>query len=308
MRWRKHGVAWRPDGTLPWARSHATCPTPLARADGSLRLFLQSRDAHNVGHVGWIDVDPERPTRVLREAASPVLGPGEPGSFDDNGVFPTCAVPLPDGRVLLYYVGFELGHHVRYRLLTGLAVSEDGGDTFRRVQPTPILERSPAERLFRCGPQVIREADGGFRMFYVAGSGWETIDGKAMPVYGLRELRSADGIVWPATGRVVMDPDPSQEHGFGRPWVVRDADGWRMHYSVRRRDPARYRLGLARSLDGETWQRHDAGLGLDVSPGEWDGDAIAYGTEVAAGGRTWLFYNGDDFGGTGVGVAELLEA
>jgi hypothetical protein len=71
--------------------------------------------------------------------------------------------------------------------------------------------------------------------------------------------------------------------------------------------PARYRLGFARSLDGETWVRRDAELGLDVSPGEWDGDAIAYGTEVVAGGRTWLFYNGDDFGGTGVGVAELLE-
>jgi hypothetical protein len=307
MRWRKHGVVWRPDGTLPWARSHATCATPLVRCDGSLRLFLQSRDARNVGSIGWIDVDPERPTRVLRTAAEPVLGAGAPGCFDDNGVFPTCAVPLPDGRLFLYYVGFELGHHVRYRLLTGLAVSEDGGDTFVRLRPTPVLERSPAERLFRCGPQAMRGADGRFCMFYVAGSAWETLDGKAMPVYGLRYLESADGIVWPDEGRVVMDPDPAAEHGFGRPWVVRDGDGWRMHLSVRRRDPARYRLGFARSLDGETWVRRDAELGLDVSPGEWDGDAIAYGTEVVAGGRTWLFYNGDDFGGTGVGVAELLE-
>src|SRR5262249_36825669 len=147
--------------------------------------------------------------RVLRSAAAPVLGPGAPGAFDDNGVFPTCAVPLPDGRVFLYYVGFELGHHVRYRLLTGLAVSEDGGDSFVRVRRPPILERSPAERLFRCGPQVTRGADGRFRMFYVAGSEWETIAGKAMPVYGLRELESADGVAWPEAGRVVMDPDPA---------------------------------------------------------------------------------------------------
>ena len=79
-----------------------------------------------------------------------------------------------------------------------------------------------------------------------------------------------------------------------------------MHYSVRRRSPARYRLGLAHSRNGLDWQRSDDHLGLDVSPGEWDGDSVEYGAEVQAGGRTWLLYNGDDFGATGFGVAELL--
>ena len=35
MKWQKYGVVWRPDGSLPWARTHATCPTPLALDDGS---------------------------------------------------------------------------------------------------------------------------------------------------------------------------------------------------------------------------------------------------------------------------------
>ena len=33
----------------------------------------------------------------------------------------------------------------------------------------------------------------------------------------------------------------------------------------------------------------------------------AYGAEITTGGRTWLLYNGDDFGATGFGVAEQLE-
>jgi hypothetical protein len=305
VEWRKHGVVWRPDGSLPWARTHATCPTPLVRADGSLRIYLQSRDAGNVGRIGWVDVDPEDPRRVLATATEPVLDVGVPGSFDDNGVFPTSALALPDGRVFLYYVGFELCHHIRYRLLTGLAVSTDGGDRFERIGATPILERSDAEQHFRCGPHVLRDGDG-FRMWYVAGSGWETIDGKAMPVYDIRHLASADGVRWADAGRVVLPVRAAHEHGFGRPWVVRDGDGWRMHYSVRRRSPARYRLGLARSHDGLDWERCDDALGLDVSPGAWDGDSIEYGAEIDAGGRTWLLYNGDDFGATGFGVAERV--
>jgi predicted GH43/DUF377 family glycosyl hydrolase len=306
MKWQKHGVVWRPDGSLPWARSHATCPTPLRRADGSLRVYLQSRDAHNVGRIGFVDLDPEDPRRVIRASRQPVFDIGAPGSFDDNGVFPTSVIMLPDGRLFMYYVGFELCHHIRYRLLTGLAISEDGGDTFVRAKATPILERSPAEMHFRCGPCVLHDGDR-FRMWYVAGSEWATIDGKPMPVYDLRYLESSDGIHWPERGRVVLPVQAEHEHGFGRPWVVRDGDGYRMHYSVRRRSPARYRLGLAHSRDGLAWQRCDERIGLDVSPGEWDGDSIEYGTEIEAGGRTWLLYNGDDFGATGFGVAELLE-
>lgn len=304
MKWVKRGIVWGPDGAQDWARTHATCPTPLVRRNGTLRLYVQCRDANQVGRIGWVDVDPLDPTRVIASASTPVLDVGAPGCFDDNGVFPTSVVRLDDGRVFLYYVGFELCHHIRYRLLTGLAASDDDGETFRRVRDTPILERSGDELHFRCGAFVGLE-QGRFRMWYIAGSRWELLEGKPMPVYDLRHLESPDGVHWGPSGRVVLPIDGEREHGFGRPFVTHDGDGYRLHYSIRRRRPARYRLGFARSADGLAWQRADAELGLDVSPGQWDGDSICYGAEVASGGRTYLFYNGDDFGARGFGVAEL---
>lgn len=308
MRWRKHGLVWCPDGSLPWARGWAACPTPLRRRDGTLRVFVQCRDEQHVGRVGWVDLDPEDPRRVRGFAREPVLDVGVPGTFDDNGVLATCALPLPDGRVFLYYVGFELCHRVRYRLLSGLAVSEDDGASFRRLRTTPILERSPSELHFRGGPFVLREPDGRFRIWYVAGSGWETLEGKPMPVYELRHAESADGIHWPDEGRVVLRIDPATEHGLGRPFVRRlPAGGYEMHYSVRRRSPARYRMGRATSADGLHWQRADAALGLDVTPGAFDGEAIEYGAPVEAGGRSWLLYNGNEFGRAGFAVAERLQ-
>jgi predicted GH43/DUF377 family glycosyl hydrolase len=305
MKWAKRGLVWGPDGSHHWAHTHASCPTPLQRRDGSLRLYLQCRDARNVGRIGWVDVDPADPTRVLRHSHAPVLDVGAPGCFDDNGVFPTSVVRLDDGRLFLYYVGFELCHHIRYRLLTGVAVSDDDGESFHRLRVTPILERSPGELHIRGGAFVRREG-ARFRMWYVAGSSWELLEGKPMPVYDLRHLESQDGVSWAPEGRVVMPIDAAREHGFGRPYVTRDGDGYRLHYSIRRRRPVRYRLGFARSHDGLDWRRDDEQIGLDVSPGQWDGDSICYGAEVQSGGRTFLFYNGDDFGARGFGVAELI--
>lgn len=307
MHWRKHGLLWRPDGTLPWARSHAMVPTPLVRDDGTVRVYVSCCDAEGRASVGWVDLDARDPRRVLAQSEAPLLQPGKPGTFDENGVLATCVVPVGPGMLHLYYVGFELGTRIRYRLLSGLAVSRDGGASFSRVQETPILERSPEELYFRGGP-CVRVENGRFRMWYVAGSAWTEIQGKSMPVYDLRHLESADGIAWPRAGEGGLDLDWPEEHGLGRPWVVRSADGgYELYYSIRRRSLAAYRLGYATSADGRRWIRRDAELGLDVGAEGFDRTAIMYAAPFTAHGRTWCLYNGDGFGREGFALAERLD-
>ncbi|HHW76447.1 MAG TPA: hypothetical protein GX399_05350 [Xanthomonadaceae bacterium] len=301
MRWRKLGVVWRPDGSLPWALSHATTPTPLQLSPEVVRVYLSIRDAENVGRVGYVDLDAHDLTRILRVAESPVLDVGEPGAFDESGVMATCVVPV-DGRLYMYYVGFELGRRIRYRLLTGLAVSVNGGERFIRVRRTPVLERSSEELHIRGGPWVIAE-QGRFRMWYAAGEGWREVAGKYEPTYELRYIESQDGMNWPERGTTVLAPG-NGEHAFGRPYVLKTENGYKMHYSIRKTQFAAYRLGYAVSFDGLTWQRRDDDLGLDVgAPGDWDSQAIAYAAEFESADRVWLLYNGNDFGGTGFGLA-----
>lgn len=303
MQWIKKGLIWKPDGSQWWAQSHATCPTPLRLPNGNLRLYMQCRDQHGIGRAGFIDIAADNPNQILQVSTSPCLDIGRPGCFDENGVLPTSVVALQDGRILMYYVGFELGHKIRYRLFTGLAISNDGGLSFDRVQRTPVLDRSDEELFFRGGPFVLAE-DAQFRMWYVAGSEWTTINEKPMPCYDLRHIQSHDGIHWPPSGQVVfpvVDPD---EHGFGRPWVVKTEAGYQLFFSVRKRSLGQYRLAYAESPDGIHWTRADDKLGLDVSPGEWDGDAIMYSAVIQSGGQTWLFYNGNNFGEHGIGFAQ----
>lgn len=308
MKWHKHGVIWLPDGQQPWARTHGMGPTPLQLNDDVIRLYVTCLDDQGRGRPTFVDVSAHDPRRVLRQADGPLLDIGEPGSFDDNGLMATSVIHAAPDVIHMYYAGFEILHNIRYRILTGLAVSRDGGETFTRHSVTPILERSATERHFRCGPYVLK--DGAvFRLWYIAGSHWEEVNGKPSPIYDLRYQESTDGIRWQDTGVESMRLTDADEHGFGRPWVVKcpDTSLHRMFYSIRRRSLAAYRLGYAESPDGITWTRKDQDMGLDVSPGGPDSDAIMYSTVLSAHGKTYCFYNGNGFGATGICLAELVE-
>lgn len=95
--------------------------------DGGLRVYFGSRDDKGVGRIGYADLDPRDPTRILRHSAKPVFDIGRPGCFDDNGVLPTCAI-WRGSELWLYYAGYQLGVKVRYVLFSGLAISRDGGE------------------------------------------------------------------------------------------------------------------------------------------------------------------------------------
>ncbi|MGH9387235.1 MAG: hypothetical protein ACRD2N_23440 [Vicinamibacterales bacterium] len=301
MRWRKLGLVFRPDTHPGWGLSHAMVPTPLVMGD-RIRVYFTSLDARGRGHLGFVELDAREPTTILRGPQGPLLDPGAPGDFDQDGVV-ACSLVQEADRWLLYYVGFELGTQTRYRLLTGLAISRERGESFERVSRTPVLERSDEERLFRVAPFVWKEGSS-YRMWYVAGSDWTRVAGKELPVYDLRTIESHDGIHWPAAGRVRLTPADPDEHGFGRPWLVRDPDRHRLFFSVRRRSTAAYRLAYAESRDGRNWTRLDT-LGLDVSTSGWDSDAIMYTAVVDAHGQRLCFYNWNEFGRYGFGIAVL---
>lgn len=303
MKWLKRGRIYLPDGSIPWARAYAFPPNPLLISDGVLRLYLSFCDENTVGRAAYVDVAADDPSRILRIAQHPVLDIGEPGYFDENGVLPTCVLPVGD-LLYMYYVGYQLGNKVRYYQFEGLAISSDGGESFTRASRVPVIDRSDAEALNRTSAFVLLEG-GVFRMWYVGGGEWTHARGKSLPVYNLRYIESSDGISWPSEGRVVMDFASGDEHAFGRPWVIRTGSGYAMFYSVRTHSKG-YRLGYAESGDGISWTRRDDEVGIDVSSDGWDSEMIAYASIASVGDATYMFYNGNDCDRTGFGYAELL--
>jgi len=300
MHWQKLGLIYCPDGSLPWAQNHAMIPTPMLLDEERIRLYLASTDADMVGRVGYVDVDARDPRRVLDLSSRPVLDIGEPGTFDDNGVNVTSVVRHGD-EIWMYYFGYQLAVRVRYLLFGGLAISRDGGETFSRVSRVPVIDRTSAEPLLRSAPFVLKE-DRRWRMWYVGGERHIEVDGTTRPTYDLRYLESDDGVTWGDRAIQAVALAGDDEYGLGRPFVCRHQAGYRMWYSVRTHSLG-YRLGYAESGDGVTWSRRDDARGLEPSPDGWDSEMMCYAGEIETASGTYLFYNGNGYGRTGVGVA-----
>jgi hypothetical protein len=238
---------------------------------------------------------------VIGVSQQPLLDIGQDGDFDDNGLCPTSIVPLSDGRLRMYYFGFQLLHKVPYTMFSGIAESYDGGESFVRIQRTPTLDRTPAEPVMRSGPFVLQDGQR-FKVWYPCGSRWIEVNGKKVHEYHLRYAESDDGIRWPDEGKVAVNIRLPDEYGLGRPYVLRRQDDYLLFYSMRTHSLG-YRLGYATSPNGILWTRRDA-LGIDVSHSGWDSEIQCYSSVMEAEGRVYLFYNGNDLGKSGFGYAE----
>ncbi len=289
---------------MPWWRTHCQAPAPILVSADRLRVYCGCWDAQGISRIGYVDLDANDPRVVLGFSESPVLDIGEPGTFDENGLVP-MGVGLVAGQVFLYYTGFQLGHKVRYYMFAGLGISQDGGASFKRASRAPVLDRSEEGLCTRGGPTIIVE-DNKVKMWYAAGTEWAEVGGKPRPTYSIYYLESPDGIEAGKRGHLCIAYDPRSEHGLGRPQVSKVGQVYKM-FHTRRTIDMKYSIGYAESPDGRHWTRKDSELGLTHSDGGWDSEMIYFPYLIQVGKEYYLFYNGNNFGGTGLGCARLKE-
>lgn len=295
---------WHRLGVLPldvsaahgWARTHAALPVVETTGDGTWDVYLSLRDAAGRARIGRTRLTlAPRPVLAPLER-EPVLDIGGLGTFDDNGVVTSCLVRDGDRR-LLFYTGWTRGYTVPFYLAAGVAISEAGG-AFLRSSRAPVLDRSPDDPFLTASPFVLH--DGGvWRMWYVSGTGWLAAHRDPEPCYHVRYAESHDGVHWQRSGLICLDYGPG-EHAFGRPWVLRDGDRYRMWFPVR---GERYRIGYAESSDGLVWERLDGVGGLLPAGDGWESQMVEYPCVFDHAGRRYMLYNGNQYGGTGVGLA-----
>lgn len=296
QQWRKLGLVIRPDKRVPWAQTHCMVPTPQILNGGLVKVFFSGRDTHNRSHIGHATVDLNRDGRLVDYSPKPILAPGALGCFDDNGVTPSCVVDLPGGELGLYYIGWNPGSTVRMHLFGGLAISRDNGKTFERWSKAPILERTCTDPYLNTAPWVVRDGDG-YRIFYVSGHEWVHKD---LPRYNIKTGHSKDGKHWVRAGHVCIDFRDETENALARPYVIFEDGLWRMWFAYKR---SNYKIGYAESQNGLNWERLDHLAGIDVSPTGFDSEMVEYAAVVKHDGRSFMFYNGNNYGLEGIGLA-----
>ena len=295
-KWEKFGLLIKPNKSLYWSKSHCMIPTPYDLGNGLIKIYYSGRDEKNRSHIGFSIVDLNNGCKVIENSYNPVLCPGELGCFDDNGVTPSCVIDLNEKEIALYYIGWNPGSTVRMHLFGGLAISKDGGKTFKRWSKAPIIERTNLDPYLNTAPWVVRNEDH-FRMYYVSGKEWIN---KNTPRYNIKTAKSFDGLSWDRLGDVAIDFKNQKENALARPFVIKDKDIWKMWFAYKGDS---YNLSYAESGDGINWQRFDKGTGINKSEGEFDSEMIEYAAIVEYKSNLYMFYNGNNYGYEGIGLA-----
>lgn len=295
IKWRKLGLVVRPNHAIEWQRSHGMLPTPMKISDTLYRIYFGNRNDRNQSIVNYVEVDLNDPSKILNRAKYPVLQPGRLGTFDDNGVLPSCVIR--EGNTLwMHHIGFKPGGTTRMDLFAGLCSSVSNGETFERWSEAPILERSRVNPFINTAPWVISWR-GGYRMYYVSGVEWVN---RNLPRYNIQTAFSPNMTDWEREGLVAMN-FAEGENALARPYVIEDDGIYRMWFSSK---GGRYIPQYAESVDGINWVRDPRGGGLTPGQsGSPDSEMICYPIVLKNRDQHVVFYNGNNYGEEGICVA-----
>jgi len=299
--WVKRGRIFEPSGNVDWLVSHATTPFALPLGNDFYRIYISGRDTQNRTQIGYFETDLSRSGSIEHLTEQPVIPLGPLGNFDDSGVNSSWVIEH-GGRLYHYYGGWHLGTTVPWYCYIGLAISEDGGRTFEKYSPAPIVGRGRYDPCLTGTPCILIE-NGVWKMWYYSGVRWVLEDGRPKHFYHIKYAESNDGIEWTRDGTVCIDFEPG-EYAIARPSVIHENGRYRMWFCYR---GDVYRIGYAESDDGRAWERMDDRFGLDLGPDDWDSHMIEYPHVFRRNGQLHMLYNGNRYGGTGVGLAVLDE-
>jgi predicted GH43/DUF377 family glycosyl hydrolase len=307
MRWIKKGLIFETKKQYDWMHSHAQCPTAIVLND-RIRIYFSARLVNQQSLPTFIDVDKSDLTKVLYINPTPILERGRRGTFDENGIIPSYIYSIND-VLFFYYAGWSQCKNVPYKNYTGLATSNDMGLSFSKYTESPVFTMDKFNPLSATGPCIV-EKDANLYAIYSTGIDWLEIEGKLEHTYLLTYATSKDGFSWSSSGKIIIEPE-REFMAHCKPTII-EVNGlyhmWfstRGSYNFRNGGSNAYRLGYAVSKDLINWERDDSRVGIDVSEDGWDSEMICYPNIISVNGKFIMFYNGNGFGKSGFGYAEL---
>lgn len=291
-------VAWQAGGVIT--------PTPYALDEKTIRVFTGFRDKEGVSRIGFIDLDSRNPMVVKQISREPSLNIGRDGCFDDNGMI-IGDIKEINGKLYMFYIGFQIVKKAKFLAFTGLAISEDQGVSFVRVSESPILDRSGNASTIKA-VHSINMINDEVVIYYAVGDDWEYISGNPYPKYEIYCSRF-DVRALSMKEQIKCITVSLPEYRIGKPTVYETECGYMMFYTRgKSNDLSYYKPGIAISSDGFNWERNDELYPDFKADNTWDGVNTAYPRIVENHlGDQFLFYSGNGMGAAGFGVGRIIE-
>jgi predicted GH43/DUF377 family glycosyl hydrolase len=316
--WEKQGRIIAPGFAGPQSQSRVSAPSVVRLKNGRLRMYFW---ATGRGHhyIYAAEASPKNPYDWKLVKEEPVLGPSPNGNINDKGPsFPW--VVQQDNRWLMYYATWgswappdELSNR------TGLAISDDEGIHWK-VLKEPLLPLGKSGdydagvtgsvAVLRTGPQT-------YQMWYTAGERYAILDwispGFKRGIVHVGHAVSRDGVDWVKSQKPVLSPrlDAAKpyEAVVSKPGIILMNGTYHMWLSVfTMQEGGGYHLNYARSRDGLAWERFADEEVMPLTPGGFDSNHQSYANVIEQGDELWMFYVGNTFGATGIGLATMKKS
>ncbi|MBC7694108.1 MAG: glycosylase [Burkholderiales bacterium] len=313
--WRKKGRIFIPQEitNIDWLKSFAQAPAIL-KFDDFIRVYFSCRPnpdekGQYVSYSAYLDLNRKNLFEIMNIAKEPIFKLGAKGTFDEFGTYPTSVI-WKGNDVMAYYAGWTRCESVPFNVAIGAAISKNNGETFEKIgSGGPVLSYSINEPFVLSGPKI-RQFNGTYYLFYIAGRKWIENEGKPEPVYKIRMAHSNNGLNWIKEDKDLIESKLEENEAQASPDVFYHNNKYHMFFCYRygldfRGKAKGYRIGYAYSVDLVNWERDDSKAGIDVSEEGWDSEMISYPHVFELDGRIYMMYLGNQVGKEGFGIAEL---
>jgi len=291
-KWEKIGLILKPNHEIYWMKSHTSSPF-VVNDKGKLSFFFTARDSQNRSRIGQGNLSINGSTVIVESISKdPIIELGESGSFDESGTSYPCIVDE-----YLFYTGWKIKDEIPFE--NNLGVAKRNIKLFEKLSNKPIIKKDKFNQFGVGSVFILKEEK--FHMWYTSFINWDTTK---LPkhFYNIKYACSKDGINWEIDNLTSIDFSYDNEFAICRPSIIKFNNRYHMVFCHR---GDKYSLGYAYSEDKLNWVRDDKALKLNKSVTGFDSEEMSYPFWFIYDESIYLFYCGNNYGNSGIGVARL---
>lgn len=308
--WVKQGRVLAPGFAGPKSAQRLSAPCVVKLSDDRLRMYFWTAGG-GANYLFAAECDVSNPMKWELLSEESLLGPDKSSNLRDHGPSFPWVLPRENAPWLLYYCSWgswappgELSNR------TCLAESSDEGKTWQVISE-PHLPLGP-KGTFDAGLTgsvcILPFGSEDYRMWYTAGERYELFGTQKRGIVHIGYATSTDATDWKRHEKPLLSPrldavDPF-EAVVSKPSVLVMDGVFHMWLSVFCMNKQGYRLAYAQSPDGLNWTRSDKEI-LTLQPDSFESVNQSYPNVIEVGDELWMFYAGNSFGATGVGLATM---
>ena len=302
MKWQKLGKIFENTGISQDLVSHSSNPAPIYLSKDKIRIFYSGRNLDNKSSISFIDFDLKN-LEVCYIHKEAILTYGDSNSYYSDGI--TLGTPFKLGRnIRIPFMGWKLSGLDHWQGELGLAQLTKE-KTLIIPNGIPIIscksKNDPISVSYGCAFRTPLM----WIMVYGSTLKWESPETEM--VHPLKVATSKNGLRW-NTNDSFLPYAIGDFQAMSHPTVFKIKElpnVYNMLFSYRGKKGDNYLIGYAHSIDGLTWNFDIGGAGIEPSKNGWDSEMIEYPTIFNYNADTFLLYNGNGFGASGIGLAKL---